>query len=442
MNDAPEFDDTGPFSIVENTTAVGAMSVTDVDSKAFGFDITGGADQSRFAIDAGTGALSFIAAPDFETPGSAAGTNSYEVEVSVSDETETINTTITVDVTNDPTDDAPALNPIIGTTGRDVLFGTAGADAFFFNGGFGDIGVGGGGNDVFNFGVNMTNGVQDNTRIIGWSDGDSIAGFDLSDVNPATVLELGTAVRFTYGPDKDVLLITGDVSNGLLDLFDGIIVQGTDVVCQDMRARRDWKKGMVMKQIVMGSLFATCTMVAAATAEAASFAGYVEVPSTVYFDGQAILVFDAVSGGSLAGSSISGEDVNGAVSSDGSSPSLTVLDLLSGTTVFDSVTVVDYMFSFNTDFAGSDVFSVLWDLTGPSAVGSTDFGIATFTGELGLGIDDEASLLATATTAGLFSAGTFKITGASEATVIPLPASAVLLLAGIGGLGVAARRKS
>ena len=50
------------------------------------FALTGaGADDALFEIDATTGALSFKAAPDFETPGSAAGTNTYAVEVEVSD---------------------------------------------------------------------------------------------------------------------------------------------------------------------------------------------------------------------------------------------------------------------------------------------------------------------------------------------------------------------
>ncbi|MDE0471015.1 MAG: T9SS type A sorting domain-containing protein, partial [Ekhidna sp.] len=44
-------------------------------------------------------------APDFEAPGSADNSNVYEVEVTVSDGTNTAMQTITITVTNDPSDD-------------------------------------------------------------------------------------------------------------------------------------------------------------------------------------------------------------------------------------------------------------------------------------------------------------------------------------------------
>ena len=57
-------------------------------------------DQGRFTINAATGALSFIAAPDFEAPGDADGNNSYIVQVRATDGTLFDTQTITVTVTD------------------------------------------------------------------------------------------------------------------------------------------------------------------------------------------------------------------------------------------------------------------------------------------------------------------------------------------------------
>ncbi len=50
------------------------------------WSITGGADQSGFAIDPATGALTFKAAPDYETPKDADGNNTYIVRIRATDE--------------------------------------------------------------------------------------------------------------------------------------------------------------------------------------------------------------------------------------------------------------------------------------------------------------------------------------------------------------------
>jgi len=65
--------------------------VTTVHAEAAGavaYAITGGLDAARFAIDAATGALRFVAAPDYEAPrdlGDGAANNTYVVEVTASD---------------------------------------------------------------------------------------------------------------------------------------------------------------------------------------------------------------------------------------------------------------------------------------------------------------------------------------------------------------------
>ena len=87
----------------ENQRSVAVISVTEADNDALGFAITGGADASLFAIEASTGDLSFLVAPDFEAPADANEDNVYEVIVTVTDDgpsSPTASQTILVTVTN------------------------------------------------------------------------------------------------------------------------------------------------------------------------------------------------------------------------------------------------------------------------------------------------------------------------------------------------------
>jgi VCBS repeat-containing protein len=77
------------------------------------YSLSGGADQSKFSIVGGTGVLSFIAAPDFETPTDSGGDNTYVVDVTATDDgsgtlsdTQTITVTVTVSGVSDP----PVIN--------------------------------------------------------------------------------------------------------------------------------------------------------------------------------------------------------------------------------------------------------------------------------------------------------------------------------------------
>ena len=69
-NAAPVFTSAATFSVAENTVAVGTVAAMDanVGDEITGYAITGGADRALFAIDAGTGALTFISAPNYEDP--------------------------------------------------------------------------------------------------------------------------------------------------------------------------------------------------------------------------------------------------------------------------------------------------------------------------------------------------------------------------------------
>lgn len=74
------------YSVIENSTDVAVIAATDIDlNQRPTFSIAGGADASRFEINAETGALRFIAGPDFEGPSDIGGDNVYEVTVQASD---------------------------------------------------------------------------------------------------------------------------------------------------------------------------------------------------------------------------------------------------------------------------------------------------------------------------------------------------------------------
>ena len=93
-------------SVVEGTTTVLTVTATDADAGTIlTYSVSGGADRALFRINQTSGALTFATAPDFEALGSADNSNVYEVEVMVSDGTNSTMQTITVTVTNDPSDD-------------------------------------------------------------------------------------------------------------------------------------------------------------------------------------------------------------------------------------------------------------------------------------------------------------------------------------------------
>ncbi|EMI18983.1 Pentaxin, partial [Rhodopirellula maiorica SM1] len=107
VNDAPEITSDGGgatanINVQENDTTVTTVTASDIDvpAQTLTYSKAGGADAALFSIDDSTGALTFIAAPDFENPGDAGGDNIYEVIVQVSDGTLTDSQTITVTVTD------------------------------------------------------------------------------------------------------------------------------------------------------------------------------------------------------------------------------------------------------------------------------------------------------------------------------------------------------
>ena len=93
--------DSAIVSVTENTTAVTAVSATDPDpGTTLTYSIVGGADSGQFSINATSGALVFVTAPNFEAPTDADANNSYMVIVQASDGSLTDSQSLTVTVTN------------------------------------------------------------------------------------------------------------------------------------------------------------------------------------------------------------------------------------------------------------------------------------------------------------------------------------------------------
>lgn len=93
VNEAPSITsdgggNTATINVNENATLVTTVTATDPENQYHPtekFKIVGGADAGLFTINANTGELNFISAPDFEIPGDADLNNQYEVRVRVTD---------------------------------------------------------------------------------------------------------------------------------------------------------------------------------------------------------------------------------------------------------------------------------------------------------------------------------------------------------------------
>ena len=98
-----DFTSPARFDAAENTTEVGRVRAQESGSqyRISGYSVSGGADQGLFEISE-QGVLSFVAAPDYETPADAADANQYVVTVeaagSLNTEAQTARQKITVTV--------------------------------------------------------------------------------------------------------------------------------------------------------------------------------------------------------------------------------------------------------------------------------------------------------------------------------------------------------
>lgn len=114
-NEAPEITSNGggasaTRNLAENTTAVTTVLAVDVDEDSeLTYSISGGADAGFFTINAESGVLRFISAPDFENRRDAGSNNTYIVQVTASDGELSDTQTLTVTVTNVAENAAPQI---------------------------------------------------------------------------------------------------------------------------------------------------------------------------------------------------------------------------------------------------------------------------------------------------------------------------------------------
>jgi VCBS repeat-containing protein len=99
-NGTPSFTSSATPSVPENSTAVITVTTTDPDGDTITYSIMGGADAALFTINASTGALSFLAAPNFEAPGDAGADNVYNVTVAANDGTAAPTQALVITVTD------------------------------------------------------------------------------------------------------------------------------------------------------------------------------------------------------------------------------------------------------------------------------------------------------------------------------------------------------
>ena len=110
LNDnAPAFTSGATASVAENQTAAYTANATDADATSTVSYSLSGADSGLFSVNAATGVVTFVAAPDFEAPGDAGGDNVYDFVVTASDGTNTTDQAVAVTVTDvSETNDLPA----------------------------------------------------------------------------------------------------------------------------------------------------------------------------------------------------------------------------------------------------------------------------------------------------------------------------------------------
>jgi len=184
VNDAPELVGIMEFAVDENTTAIADITATDVDGDTLTYSISGGDDQTLFTIDASTGALSFITAPDYENPGDSDQDNIYLVQVTASDGnggSVSQGYVITVNKILEGTAESDTLfggsdnDTIYGYEDSDTLEGGAGSDTLY-GGADNDTLKGGTGNDILDGGTGrdiLTGGDGNDTFVIRAGDGSS-----------------------------------------------------------------------------------------------------------------------------------------------------------------------------------------------------------------------------------------------------------------------------
>jgi len=156
---------TSPASVTfaENGTGIAYQAAAFAETGEPVTWLLGGTDRALFGIDSLTGAVSFVTAPDFETPADAGGDNVYDIKVFAGTPSGMV---------------GEAAVSIAVTDVRDVIiYGTSGADNILGTGGIDTI-IGLDGADILNGrgGSDTLSGGEENDLLNGGRGADSMAG--------------------------------------------------------------------------------------------------------------------------------------------------------------------------------------------------------------------------------------------------------------------------
>ena len=113
-DNAPAFTSPATASVAENQVAAYEAAATDADGDPLSYSLSG-TDAGLFTITPDTGAVRFMAAPDFEAPGDDDGDNVYDITVTASDGTNSTNHNVAITVTNE--NDPIPLSTLDGSNG-------------------------------------------------------------------------------------------------------------------------------------------------------------------------------------------------------------------------------------------------------------------------------------------------------------------------------------
>ncbi|WP_316860904.1 DUF4347 domain-containing protein [uncultured Cohaesibacter sp.] len=216
------------ISLEENTTSVMTIEASD-DDDTLTYSISGGADASLFTIDSETGELSFVTAPDYESPTDSGTDNVYEVTVTVSDGNggtdsqalavtvtdDSFEGSITVTTTDDTVDgDTSSISALLSDMGddgaislREALIAannTTGSDTIILSSGTYTLSIEGESEDLCATG---DLDVVDDVTILGEGMGSTI--IDANGIDRVLEVSSGSLEL------SDVTLTGGELSNGL-----------------------------------------------------------------------------------------------------------------------------------------------------------------------------------------------------------------------------------